>query len=65
MKLILHSKYGKFEGNEIPYDDKKYKDLSDFLCKLSKLDYACFDTVNGELHMSKSMINDCIIELIK
>ena len=65
MKLIIHSKYGKFEGNEVPYDEKRYKELSNFLEQLHKFDFACFDTPNGELHMTKSMIDDCIIELIK
>ena len=65
MKLIIHSKYGKFEGNEVPYDEKRYKELSNFLEQLHNLEVACFDTANGELHMTKSMIDDCIIELIK
>jgi hypothetical protein len=65
MKLIIHSKYGKFEGNEVPYDEKKYEELSNFLEQLHNLEVVCFDTPNGELHMTKSMIDDCIIELIK
>lgn len=65
MKLIIHSKYGKFEGNEVPYDDKKYNEIGGFLTQLHKLDFVCFDTANGELHMTKSMIDDCIIELVK
>jgi hypothetical protein len=65
MKLIIHSKYGKFEGNEVPYDEKKYEELSNFLEQLHNLEVVCFATTNGELHMTKSMIDDCIIELIK
>lgn len=65
MKLIIHTKYGKFEGAECPYDDKKYKEVYQFLMKLHKLDCVSFDTVNGELHMTKSMIDDCIVEVIK
>jgi|694.fasta_scaffold26997_11 hypothetical protein len=65
MKLIIHSKYGKFEGNEVPYDEKRYKELSNFLEQLHKFEVARFDTPNGELHMTNSMIDDCIIELIK
>jgi hypothetical protein len=65
MKLIIHSKYGKFEGNELQYDDKKYKDISGSLTQLLKHNVVCFVTVNGEIHMTKSMIDDCIIELVK
>jgi hypothetical protein len=65
MKLIIHSKYGKFEGNDVPYDKKKYEELSNFLSRLHNLEFACFATTNGELYMTKSMIDDCIIELFK
>jgi hypothetical protein len=47
MKLIIHSKYGKFEGNEVPYDEKRYKELSNFLEQLHNLEFACFATTNG------------------
>jgi hypothetical protein len=65
MKLIIHTKYGKFEGVETPYDKTKYLEVSGFLSQIHKLDYVCFDTVNGEIRMTKSMIDDCIVELIK
>jgi hypothetical protein len=65
MKLIIHTKYGKFEGEEVPYDDKKYEDICLLLKQLNKLSYVSFNTANGEIHMTKSMIEDCIVEFIK
>ena len=65
MKLIIHTKYGKFEGEEVPYDDKRYEDICLLLKQLNKLSYVSFNTANGEIHMTKSMIEDCIVEFIK
>jgi hypothetical protein len=65
MKLIIHTKYGKFEGIERPYDDKKYEEICLLLKQLNKLSYISFDTVNGGIHLTKSMIDDCIVEVIK
>ena len=65
MKVIIHTKYGKFEGAEVPYDDKKYDEICLLLKQLNKLSYVSFNTVNGEIHMTKSMIDDCIVEVIK
>ncbi len=65
MKLIAHTKYGKFEGKESPYDEVRYEEISNFLCNLSKLSYYCFTTANGEIHMTRAMIDDSIIELVK
>jgi hypothetical protein len=65
MKLIVHTKYGKFEGVETPYDKTKYLEVSGFLSQIHKLDYVSFDIANGEIFLTKSMIDDCIVELIK
>lgn len=65
MKLIIHTKYGKFEGIECPFDQKKYNEISTFLNEIHRLTYACFNTVNGDIYMTKEMLNDCIVEVIK
>jgi len=65
MKLIIHTKYGKFEGKDHPFDQTKYDEISQFLTDIHRMQYACFDTENGEIFMTKPMIDDCIVELIK
>ena len=52
MKVIIHTKYGKFEGAEVPYDDKKYEEICLVLKQLNKLSYASFDTVNLGFNLS-------------
>ena len=53
------------KGTKFHMTRKKYEELSNFLEQLHNLEVVCFATTNGELHMTKSMIDDCIIELIK
>ena len=65
MKLIIHTKYGRFEGKEQPFDQKKYDKISEFLMELHRLTTACFETADGEIYMTKEMLNDCIVQLIK
>lgn len=65
MKLVIHTKYGKFEGKEVPFDQKKYEQTGDALTKMHKAEYFCFDTEDGEVYMTKEMINNCIVQIIK
>lgn len=65
MKLIIHTKYGKFEGKDKSYNEKEYTQMGDLLTQMHKLDYLCFDTVDGEIYLTKAIVNDCIVELIK
>jgi hypothetical protein len=65
MKLIVHTKYGKFEGKEKPYNEQDYNQMSYTLTQMHKASYLCFDTADGEIYLTKAMIDDCIVELIK
>lgn len=65
MKLIIHTKYGKFEGKERSYNEKEYNKMGDILTRMHKSEYLCFDTDDGEIYLTKAMIDDCIVELIK
>lgn len=65
MKLIIHTKYGKFEGKEKPYNEKEYTQMGNALTEMHKAQYLCFDTADGEIYLTKPMIDDCIVELIK
>lgn len=65
MKLIIHTKYGKFEGKEQPFDEKKYNNIAEYLLHVHKLDSASFETEDGKIFMLKEMLNDCIVQLIK
>ena len=65
MKVIIHTKYGKFEGKETPYNENAYHRMSHALTQMHKASYFCFDTADGEIYLTKGMIDDCIVELIK
>jgi len=65
MKIIIHSKYGRFEGKEDTFDQEKYDGISSFLNGIAKWNYICFETKDGEIFLTKAMIDDSIIELVK
>lgn len=65
MKLIIHTKYGKFEGKYQSFDQKKYDEIGEFLMHIHKLETACFETADGEIYFTKEMLNDCLIQLLK
>lgn len=39
--------------------------MGDILTRMHKSEYLCFDTDDGEIYLTKAMIDDCIVELIK
>jgi hypothetical protein len=65
MKLIIHTKYGKFESKEEPYNEQRYLQFCTSLSRIHTATYFTFDTENGEIYLTKPMIDDCIVELIK
>jgi hypothetical protein len=65
MKIIVHTKYGVFEGVESEYREQKYLQTGQLLEKISKLEYFCFNTDKGEIYMTKEMIADSLFILEK
>jgi len=65
MKLIAYTPHGVFEGIEVEHNEEEYTQFSSWLESIAKLEYLSFGTPNGEIYMTKEMINQSIIVLQK
>ncbi len=67
VKIITHTKYGVFKGAETKYSEAEYRKVGQFLEQVNKLEfeYFSFTTDEGEVYMSKEMINDSLFVLEK
>jgi hypothetical protein len=65
MRIVIHTKYGVFEGIERDYDEKDYDSIEKFLAQLPKLEYFSFGTDKGEVYLTKEMIADTMFILEK
>ena len=65
MRIVAHTKYGVFYGIEKDYDESNYRNLGKFLEKLGSMDYFSFGTDDGEIYLTKAMIDDSLFILEK
>jgi len=65
MKIVAHTPHGVFKGKEIEYTEEQYKVTSSFLGQLHQLEYFSFETLNGEIYMTKEMIDQSLFVLEK
>jgi hypothetical protein len=65
MRIVVHTKYGVFEGIEREYDEEKYYENKKFLNQLCDLKYFSFPTDKGEIYLTKEMIADSLFILKK
>lgn len=65
MRIVVHTKYGVFEGTENEYNETEYKEIGCFLEKLSKLESFFLETDKGEIYMTQEMIADSLFVLEK
>lgn len=65
MRIVAHTKYGVFYGIEKDYDEYDYHNLSQWLERLGTSEYFSFGTDDGEIYLTKGMIDDSVFILEK
>ncbi len=65
MKIVAHTPHGVFNGKEIEYTEEQYKAIGSFLERLPQMKYFSLETPNGEIYMTKEMIDQSLFVLEK
>ena len=65
MRIVAHTKYGVFYGIEEDCNESSYREVSKFLERLGTAEYFSFGTDDGEIYLTKAMIDDSVFILDK
>ena len=65
MRVVAHTKYGVFYGIETDYNESDYLQIEDLLKQLGSFGFFSFETDDGEIYLTKGMIDDSLFILEK
>lgn len=65
MKVVAHTKYGKFESREVAYDEEQYNYLRNMVFKLSESPFFHFETDEGTVYFTQGIIQDSVFTVVK
>jgi hypothetical protein len=65
MQIIAHTPQGIFKTIEEPYDELIYEEYDRLLADIDKMHILSFETIDGQLYMTKGMINQSVFIVAK
>lgn len=65
MKIIAHTKYGKFETQPTDYSEEEYTKLQNFMSTVTDSKFLTLNTENGFIYLPKEIIQDTLFEIEK
>jgi hypothetical protein len=65
MKIIVHTKYGKFETTPTEYTEEEYKKLQTFMSTVTDSKFLSLNTDKGFIYLPQEIIQDTLFEIQK
>jgi hypothetical protein len=65
MKIVAHTKYGKFETKPTPYSEEEYAKLYEFMNTVTDSKFLSLNTENGFIYLPQKIIQDTVFEIEK
>jgi hypothetical protein len=65
MKVVVHTKYGKFESLDVVYDEEQYEYLRSMIFKINESPYFHFESSEGTVYFPQGIIQDSVFIIEK